>query len=58
VNGKTIKSVRKFFSDAKDGEKLFAIWGSAGLLEIAAQNRSAAELLKARRGDVVVVEFR
>lgn len=56
LNGKTVTSFRKFFSDDRNGEKLFAIWGSAGFLEIASQNRSAAELLKARRGDSVRLE--
>ena len=53
VKGKTVNSFRKFFSDGSDGKKLFALWGSAGFLEIAAQNRSAADLLKAKRGDTV-----
>jgi len=56
MNGKTITSFRRFFSDGGN-RKLFAIWGSAGFLEIAAQNRSAADLLKAKRGDVVRLEI-
>jgi S-adenosylmethionine hydrolase len=56
LKGKTVISVRKFFGDGDKGEKLFAIWGSAGFLEIAAQNQSAAKLLKAKRGDAVRLE--
>ena len=55
VNGKTIRSFRKFFSEAADHEKLFCIWGSAGFLEIAAANTSAAKLLKVQTGAAVVV---
>ncbi|HEY6233429.1 MAG TPA: SAM-dependent chlorinase/fluorinase [Pyrinomonadaceae bacterium] len=54
VNGKSIRSIRKYFSEQTGSkEKLFAIWGSAGFLEIAATNQSAAKLLKAQRGDAV-----
>jgi len=55
VNGKTIESFREFYGEGKKRSKLFAIWGSAGFLEISAQNRSAAKMLKAKRGDAVVV---
>jgi S-adenosylmethionine hydrolase len=34
---------------------VFGIWGSAGFLEIAAANNSAAKLLKVKRGDSVIV---
>jgi S-adenosyl-L-methionine hydrolase (adenosine-forming) len=57
VNGKTVSGMRGFFSDGANSEKLFAIWGSAGFLEIAAQNRSAAKLLKAKRADQVRLEI-
>jgi S-adenosylmethionine hydrolase len=58
IKGKKIKSFRRFFSDEdSSGKKLFAIWGSAGFLEIAAQNSSAARMLKARRGDKVIVSM-
>jgi S-adenosyl-L-methionine hydrolase (adenosine-forming) len=56
INGKTVTSFRKFFSEGASNGKLFAIWGSAGFLEIAAQNRSAAEFLRAKRGDAVRLE--
>lgn len=55
VNRKVVKAVRRFFSDEGDHEELFAIWGSAGFLEIAAMNRSAAEILGARRGQAVML---
>jgi len=55
VNGKTIESFREFYGEGKKRSKLFAIWGSAGFLEISAQYRSAAKMLKAKRGDAVVV---
>ncbi len=56
VNGTTIKSFRKFFSERPGGRKeVFGIWGSAGFLELAAMNDSAAKILKARRGDPVIV---
>jgi S-adenosylmethionine hydrolase len=59
LRGKVIKSFRNHFAEKISGrDKLFAIWGSAGFLEIAAANGSAAKLLKAQRGDAVVVSFK
>jgi S-adenosylmethionine hydrolase len=56
VSGKTIRSFRSSFSDETSGSgKLFAIWGSAGFLEIAATSRSAAKLLLAKRGQAVIL---
>jgi len=56
LKGKSVKSFRNYFAEAAGGKsKLFGIWGSAGFLEIAAANEPAAELLKARRGDAVIV---
>jgi S-adenosylmethionine hydrolase len=55
VKGKRIKSFKRFYGEDVSKEKLFAIWGSAGFLEIATQNGSAAELLKAKRGTKVTV---
>jgi S-adenosylmethionine hydrolase len=57
VKGKRIRSIRRFYGEEKADRGLFAIWGSAGFLEISARDRSAAELLKARRGDEVVVDI-
>lgn len=56
VKGKTVKSFRQYFAEkARANEKVFGIWGSAGFLEIAAANASAAKLLKVQRGDAVTV---
>jgi S-adenosyl-L-methionine hydrolase (adenosine-forming) len=57
VNGKKTYSVQSSYSEAIGKHKLFAIWGSAGFLEISARNRSAAKMLKAELGDMVAVEF-
>lgn len=57
VNDKAVTSIRKFFSEeAGDGESLFMISGSAGFVEIAAQNSSAAAILKVRRGQTITVQ--
>ncbi|HSE33726.1 MAG TPA: SAM-dependent chlorinase/fluorinase [Pyrinomonadaceae bacterium] len=56
VKDKTITSFRSFFAEGGSKEKLFAVWGSAGFLEIAAVNRSAAKKLKVKRGDLVRLE--
>lgn len=56
LKGKTVKSFRNYFGEpAIDKDKVFGIWGSAGFLEIAAANASAAKLLNAQRGDPVAV---
>ena len=56
IKGKTIKSFRNYFAENSDRrQKVFAVWGSAGFLEIAVANASAAKLLKVQRGDGVVV---
>ena len=58
VKGKTVKAFRNYFAEeTNDKARVFAIWGSAGFLEIAAANESAAKFLKARRGDPVVVSI-
>ena len=58
IKGKTIKTFRRFFSDEGDDDaELFGLWGSAGFLEIAATNRSAAKLLLTRNGDAVLVSM-
>lgn len=63
VNGRSIESFRKFFTDEQGSAadentsaELFAIWGSAGFLEIAVNRASAANFLQAHRGDPVVLE--
>lgn len=57
INGKKIDTVKEYFAENESKKKtLFAIWGSAGFLEIAARNHSAAKVLKARPGDKVEVK--
>jgi S-adenosylmethionine hydrolase len=54
INGKAISTFRNFFGEEVGGaEEPFAIWGSAGFLEIAVKGRSAAEILGVKRGDEV-----
>jgi S-adenosylmethionine hydrolase len=56
VKRKLVKSFRSYFAaDTGSKDKIFAIWGSAGFLEIAAEQESAAKILKAQRGDSVIV---
>lgn len=51
-----IKSFRHFYGEKSRGkDEPFAIWGSAGFLEISVQDQSAAELLKVKRGQIVIV---
>jgi len=57
IKGKKIDSFRESYAERKGKKSLFAIWGSAGFLEISACNRSAAKILKAGRGDGVTIEF-
>ena len=57
VKGKTINSFKRFFTEEGGRQKLFAVWGSAGFLEIAALNSSAAQILKAKRGDLVKLDI-
>jgi len=54
IAGKTIKSFRRFFAEG-GRDRLFGVWGSAGFLEIAANNTSAAEILGIERGEGVVL---
>ena len=57
VNDHVVTSLRKFFSEeADDSESLFMIPGSAGFIEIAAQNSSAAAILKVRRGQSITLQ--
>jgi S-adenosyl-L-methionine hydrolase (adenosine-forming) len=56
VKRKTVKSFRSYFAeDTGSRDKVFAIWGSAGFLEIAAVQESAAKVLNLRRGDEVTI---
>ena len=54
IRGRQIKNFRRFFAEEESGN-LLCFWGSAGFLEIAARNKSAAKLLHAKRGDRVTV---
>lgn len=59
VKGELIKSFRNYFAEeTKSRSKIFAVWGSAGFLEIAAAGKLAAKILKAQRGDAVAVSAR
>ncbi|HEY0099853.1 MAG TPA: SAM-dependent chlorinase/fluorinase [Pyrinomonadaceae bacterium] len=60
IGGREISSFRRFYAEAAGAPpgELFAIWGSAGLLEIAADRASAAQLLNASRGQLVRVSGR
>ena len=57
IGGREINSFRRFYADDAGvaGDELFAIWGSAGFLEIAADCASAAKMLRAERGHAVRV---
>jgi S-adenosylmethionine hydrolase len=58
IGGREISSFRRFYAEeagAVAACELFAIWGSAGFLEIAANRASAAHLLRAERGQRVRV---
>jgi len=57
VNGEEVRSVRRFYTEG-DGEagKVFAIWGSAGFLELSANRDSAARILGVRAGDPLTAE--
>jgi hypothetical protein len=58
VNGKVIRTFQRCFSLVSNSrQKLFAVWGSAGFLELAAMNQSAAKMLHARRGQPVLVSL-
>jgi len=59
IGGREINSFRGFYSEeTKAAGELFAIWGSAGFLEIAANCASAARLLGAARGQLVNLKSR
>lgn len=56
INGTAITSFRRFYAEETPfDEDLFAIWGSAGFLEIVAYRASASRLLKAQVGQAVEV---
>ncbi|HET6863267.1 MAG TPA: SAM-dependent chlorinase/fluorinase [Pyrinomonadaceae bacterium] len=56
LKGRRINTFKQFYAEQPGSRgELFGIWGSAGFLEIAATNMSAAKLLRAKRGDQVKV---
>lgn len=56
VAGKTIDRLARNYSQGNPGE-LFALIGSAGFYEISTTQGSAAELLKARKGDEIAAHL-
>ncbi len=57
VGDQTITSFQRFFAEGTaTSSKLFAVWGSAGFLEIAASCDSAARLLNAQSGQQVFLQ--
>ena len=57
VKGRKISSFRNFFAEKTNNRsKVFCVWGSAGFLEIAAQNSSAAKILKVQTGTTVILK--
>lgn len=55
INDRVLTSFRQSFSEgAVDRDDLFCLVGSAGFLEIAARNSSAAKILNAERGHRVI----
>jgi S-adenosylmethionine hydrolase len=62
INRRVIQTFRQFYADERrskprsgSSSELFAIWGSAGFLELSVNGGSAAALLKVKRGDTVTV---
>jgi hypothetical protein len=53
VCGRYIQGLSSCYSEASEGGELLALIGSSGNLEIAAKNKSAADMLKAEFGDKV-----
>ena len=51
IGGHEVRSLRRYYAEPGAPGALFAIWGSAGFLEISADCASAAERLGVRSGD-------
>lgn len=56
VKGKRIGPIRDSYAEGKSTDP-FAIWGSAGFLEISVRNGSAANTLNVARGELVEVDL-
>jgi S-adenosylmethionine hydrolase len=54
IQGHEISSFLEFFAEGQEAD-IFSIVGSAGFLEIAVRNRSAAEILNLQRGQSVLL---
>jgi S-adenosylmethionine hydrolase len=55
IQAQEVVTLRRYFAEETRPREVFCVWGSAGFLEIAVKNQSAAKLLKVKRGDSVVV---
>lgn len=56
IKGNAIKSFKAFYGEENQNRREpFAIWGSAGFLEISITNGSAARNLGVKRGDIVTL---
>jgi len=55
VNEREVRSFRRFFADGPDDGEVFCVVGSAGFLEIAAPNASAATILNVERGQPITL---
>ncbi len=56
VGAHQVRTFRRFFAEGDMGlREIFALWGSAGFLEIAAARAPAAHLLGVKRGQQVRV---
>lgn len=53
IKRRSIAGIQHSYNEGVREGDLFAIWGSAGFLEISARERSAAKLLNSKRGDKV-----
>lgn len=54
AKGSKVKSFQNFFSEQVGrNREVFGIWGSAGFLELAAKDKSAAKILKVKRGQQI-----
>jgi len=59
INDREITSFRRYYAEqTESNDEVFGIIGSAGFLELAATNASAATVLNARRGDSVTLVAR
>jgi hypothetical protein len=58
VAGRKINSFKRFYAEPPvKRREPFAIWGSAGFLEIATTNSSAASILRITTGDQIELRF-